>query len=115
MLQYNQPVDGEYLFRLGMLCESKRDKWWFIEPELSLAESAQRLMQTLEGHLHNPPVEQYLLNVPIVVEDAIQHILQYAMPYFEKIAAEHGYYVNTKDGTSGKLPEIPGGISSIHH
>jgi hypothetical protein len=61
------------------------DPWWIVEPPLSGSESLRRMR---EGIFPDP--QEHLPCVPDLVADAVGKIKDYVIPYFTRIAAEHG-------------------------
>ena len=45
------------------------------------------------------PVEPYLPGIPALVEDAVNKIVEYAVPYFEKVAADHGHEITLRESS----------------
>jgi hypothetical protein len=80
---YDEPTSGDMCFRLGKLWAQK-DIWWEFAPRLSPLEA------TFDDFIKEQPLAELLPKVDSLVEDAIQHLLNDAMPYFRKVAAAHG-------------------------
>lgn len=85
----DSPKNDALLFRLSRLWQTNgMDHWWRLGRELSLEEMA-RFEQEDSQAIKMSQVESK-------VEDAIQHILKYGVPYLEKIAHTHGCAVKLR-------------------
>jgi len=74
-------------FRLCLLWNLP-DYWWIVEPSESTARLIQRAR---EWDYSLPPAEEFLPNIPIALDDVFAKIEEYAIPYFQEIAAKRGY------------------------
>ena len=86
----DEPKDGDFLFRIGELWEPHVDHWWWVAPRPSFEEINKWSREgNFEGEkLFGPPempIDEAMKNVVPCVEDAINRIIEYAVPYFEKI------------------------------
>lgn len=87
----------QFGFRLGYLWQP-RDHWWWLVPEADVKARSNKHMRsviaqdwrTVEETLEDPPIEEAMANVRPMVDDAIQKIIDYAIPYFEAIMARLG-------------------------
>lgn len=71
------------VFRLWRLWrQDSVDHWWHLGRELTLEELARFAPED--------PNETKIAQVEIQVEDAFQRLLDYGVPYWEKVAADHG-------------------------
>lgn len=81
---------GDMLFRLGRLWEPTRDHWWHLAPvayEVPLEEALKDYDRFLhDSFLNRPSVKELLPRVKPLVRDAVSKLLEYGMPYFQKIA-----------------------------
>jgi hypothetical protein len=85
----DSPLQGAERFRLPDLwLGPTQDFWWKLVPELSPLEEFERSMSGAEE-----PIEAALTRVPAAVADALQHVVQYGLPYFRSISERHGYQV----------------------
>ena len=83
----DEPAAGMLRFRMGRLWEpAQKDVWWELAPRPAVEAG-------IDSFLNRIPEEDLLPKVPAVVEDAIQHIVQDALPYFRKVAARLGVSV----------------------
>ena len=89
-----EPKNGEIFRHLPRLWNKSNYSWWVVEPRDSLEEIKRRFR---EFDFERPPAELYLPRIPALVEDAVSKIIEYAVPYFEKVAAEHGYEINLRE------------------
>ena len=83
-----EPQDGTLGFRLGRLWEVNKGVWWQLTEYPSPAQLERSL---LTGQDVMPPVEEIMPNVIPMVDDAINRIVEYAVPYFTKVAKKYGY------------------------
>lgn len=82
-LPYNKPKNGDLRFRLHTLWDDPRtDFWWRLTPMRSLEEE-------LDQYMNENPVNEAMRKVRPLIDDAIRHVVQYAMPYFQTIVAAH--------------------------
>jgi hypothetical protein len=87
----DQPCDGTLAFRIGNFWNPKRDHWWWIGRDFFEDVTQEELLHAFQsGSDWMAPVEEVLPQVDVQVDDAISKILEYAVPYFKRIAAEHG-------------------------
>ena len=92
----NEPKNGEACRQLPKFWCKGSSRWWVVEPRDSFEEIMRRHR---EFDFEPRPVEAYLPGIPALVEDAVNKIMEYAVPYFEKVAAEHGYEINLREPT----------------
>jgi hypothetical protein len=92
-LRREEPIDGEFRFRIGDLLEPPRDLWWHLSPPLT-SEDIERNMRLLvdTGQMEPEfPVDKAKANLAGAVNDAIDHVLQQAVPYLEEMAHSLGH------------------------
>lgn len=90
----DRPENGDMRFRLGDLFTEPRSYWWWVAPQPSFEEFNKWLLEGyFEGEkLFGPPempLEEAMKNVRPCVEDAVNHIVKYTVPYFEEIIADY--------------------------
>ena len=97
----NHEKDGAVRFRLPQLYREEwrpktgREPWWWIGPQKSAKESIARTMERVKsGKLPEKdeglmPIEQALPLVEPQVQDAIERLKRYGMPFFQKFAKQH--------------------------
>lgn len=87
-------------FRLPTLWipNCKEDPWWEVAPSPSLSALHQFVFHGKE--LPPLPDDDALRRVDVQVNDVIRRILDYAMPYFRRIAAEQGCELELPSTTS---------------
>lgn len=89
----DEPKGGDFRFRIGQLWEPRQDHWWWLAQRPSVEELNKWLVsgQLDKGQFAPPevPIEEAMKNVRPSVEDAVDHIIDYAIPYFEKIIADY--------------------------
>lgn len=92
----DSPRDGGLMFRLSVLWHPQgRDHWWVLGHERTLEEMA--------NFVPDQPAEEKMPDVVPKVADAIEKIVTFGLPYFEKIAADKGVTVEfNSDGTPRK-------------
>jgi len=79
-----EPVSGALRFRLGRLwAPPEKDVWWELAPK-PLVEAG------LDSFLNRVPEKDLLPKVEPAVENAIQHVVRDALPYFRKVATRLG-------------------------
>lgn len=86
----DKPKNDDFRFRIGQLWQPGLDHWWWLAPrpsfeemvEWSLSEESEKTLGLMPPET---PVEEALQNVVPCVEDAIRHIVKYAVPYFENV------------------------------
>jgi hypothetical protein len=83
-------IEGDVCFRLSSFWSSK-DDWWVIE-KIPLEKMAQVLIARDFKPL---PPEQFVPRIEQLLDDVMDKLQKYAVPWFEKIAAQHGYCINT--------------------
>lgn len=82
------PREGGIMFRMWCLWNTgNEDLWWRFEPEVKLEDIANWVPQ---------PIEAALELVDTQVDDAIQKLLEFGIPYFERVAAEHGHPIKLR-------------------
>jgi len=89
---HDEPKDGDFKFRIGTLWEPRADHWWWVAPRMSFEEFSKWVRsEEFKQGLPEPEmsIEDALRNVNTCVEDAVNHIVEYAMPYFEHIIEEY--------------------------
>ena len=88
-IRKDEPMHGDFLFRLPMLWLSK-DKSWDVVPKRSLQELALEIESgEFDKRLSNPEtLEDLLPKISELVLDAIAKIEQYAVPYLLQVAKE---------------------------
>ena len=88
------PKDGEVFRQLPRFWNKGSYPWWVVEPR----DTHEETMRRFREHDFEPrPIEPYLPGIPALVEDAVNMIMEYAVPYFEKVAAEHGHEINLRE------------------
>lgn len=96
---YEDPQSGDLCFRLGRLwARDQKDIWWEFSPRLSPLDAA------FDDVVKELPLEELIPKVEPLVEDAIRHLIEDAMPYFRKVASAHGYSLQLGvrgEGSSG--------------
>ncbi len=89
---HDEPQNGDFRFRMGMLWEPRKDHWWWVAPQPNFEGFTRWLMSgaKVKNQYEPPemPVEEALKNVTPCVHDAVDHIVDYAIPYFEGIIAD---------------------------
>jgi hypothetical protein len=88
------PENGDMRFRMGDIFPEPDDCWWWVAPRPSFEEFNKWLLEGdfEEEKLFGPPeipLEEAMKNVTPCVEDAVRHIVEYVIPYFEEIIAEY--------------------------
>lgn len=87
------PIRGTMYFRIGYLFDSPSDYWWWVRPNLSFKELSEWVKQPVtEDTLFMPQKvsdQGAMDNIKPMVEDAIDKIGSYALPYFETIIKEY--------------------------
>lgn len=78
---WDESPDGEVRFRLGRLWEPRKGVWWEFCPRVPYD-------APLQDHLKRLPVEELLPKVGPLVDDAIEHVVKYALPYIDQFS--HG-------------------------
>jgi hypothetical protein len=78
------PLKSNLVFKLGRLWTEK-DVWWVVE---TTKESVQRIK---DGSLPALPPEEYMPRVERHVEDVMDKLHRYAVPWFQKVAAHFGH------------------------
>ncbi|HBR23418.1 MAG TPA: hypothetical protein DD782_02530 [Firmicutes bacterium] len=66
------------------------DHWWWIDDTFSF-ENTKGFSLDDWLTLQNRPVEEVIHNIVPQVNNAFERIQEYVLPYFEKVAKEHGY------------------------
>lgn len=75
----DRPPSGELRFRAGYLWkENNRDVWWQFAPR-------QDIHSTLAQDI---PVAELLPKVDVLVDDALNHVRDDVIPYFDRLASE---------------------------
>lgn len=70
-------------FRAGRLwAPPQEDIWWRLAPRVSVE-------APLEGHFVAVPQDELRRRVPAAVDDAVQRLVQHAVPYFTRVAAHN--------------------------
>ena len=64
--------------------KSSWQPWWTLGPQYTVQEMTEQLTR---GEFGPPPLEQCMPDVSPQVEHAIQHLRDFALPYFERVAA----------------------------
>lgn len=83
MLPSDEPVDGEIRFRLPRLwMTTSASYWWEIVPEPPFEAPAEEFLKP------PPPVEEVLPRTRELVEDAIAHLKNEGMSYFNHIVQQ---------------------------
>jgi len=86
----DEPIDGDFCFRIGNLWEPRDDHWWWIVPPESFEEFDKWLLEGKIPLYHREvPIEEAMKNVKPCVEDAVDRIVKYAIPYFEGIIEQY--------------------------
>lgn len=88
----DEPVDGQFSFRMGQLWQPG-DCWWWLVPEQEWIARLERFTAAVIAQdysavvraMEDPPLEQAMANVQPMVDDAVSRIVNEAMPYFETI------------------------------
>jgi hypothetical protein len=84
-----RPISGDSSrIRLSRLWDTKSDFWWAIEPRDTPSEAIRRVK---EFDMSLPPASQFLPNVKTAVQDVIQKLENYGIPYLTQVIIEHGY------------------------
>ena len=87
------PKNGEFHFRLPLLWQP-RDLWWWLVPEDEINRRSEARMDAMISGAHqkffdllmqDPPLDATMANVATCVDDAVEKIDAYAMPYFENL------------------------------
>jgi len=73
---------------LSRFWKIKGDYWWVIEPRDTPQEAIRRVK---EFDMSLPPVSQFLPNVTTNVQEVMQKLREYGLPYLVKVASEHGH------------------------
>jgi hypothetical protein len=77
-IRRDDPIDGEFRFRLGELFEPRQDFWWNLSPPLTIQDTLrqqQLLIQT--GKLEEEfPIEKARARIPDAVKDALVELLE---------------------------------------
>jgi hypothetical protein len=82
-----KPYRGGTRFRLCKFW-TKNEDWWALAPRESLEEMVDKMQQ---GKFFDEfPIEEAMEQIKPQVADAITRIQKYAIPYFKKIATQHG-------------------------
>jgi len=82
----DKPSANGFRFRLVTLWDPHGNDFWELVAKPSLDESLRRLDLVSRGIEVDPPVDVVLGEVPRAVEDAIQKIEKYAIPYLAATA-----------------------------
>lgn len=88
----DKPEKGAILFRLCNFW-SEEDIPWMVVPPRTDEEWDQFIFEGKD--LKDEPVEETKKRIPLLVDDAIKKLFKYALPYFRRIAAEHGYELSS--------------------
>ena len=83
----------EFRFRIGSLFR-RQDYWWVLAPPWTDEDWDNWLFHDEERP--EEPVDETVSKVPAAVEDAINQIRRYVLPYFRKVAARHGVKLDIK-------------------
>lgn len=80
-----EPKNGDLRFRLGRLwADPREDVWWQLAPRPPAGAD-------FDAYTKRVPVAEALARVEPLVEDAVQRLVRYGMPYLAKVSAAHGY------------------------
>ncbi|HEX2972377.1 MAG TPA: hypothetical protein VHP11_08585 [Tepidisphaeraceae bacterium] len=84
--------NGDFRFRLATLWQP-RDRSWDLVPPPSLQEFIRQQNEMIRhGKLpEEPPIEEALGKVDVLVDDAMAKIDEYLLPYFDQIAVESAH------------------------
>jgi hypothetical protein len=92
----DEPVEGEFAFQLNWLWGKPEPYQWQLSLRDPIAEFGQMLHETDDARLdqlkipEEAPLEECRAQIRTVVEDVVDKIERYAIPYFHEIAAIHG-------------------------
>lgn len=90
------PINGDFRFRMSDLYKAHQDHWWWLSPKPSFEEFNKWLKRADfdESPLGTTiiPIEEAINNVKPCVEDVINKITKYVIPYFEKIVERYTKY-----------------------
>ena len=91
-IRHDDPIDGEFRFRLGELFAPRQDFWWHLSPQLTIEDVLRQQQHVIRtGNLEEEfPIEQAIARVPEAVNDALDRIVRHALPYFGEVARSHG-------------------------
>jgi hypothetical protein len=79
---------GEMRFRIGLLWSNQPDHWWQLLPggQDVVWRPAPRASEEIWRAIASPPpIEDVLKVVPAVVDDAMEKIHAFVIPYFERV------------------------------
>lgn len=77
---YGPPHNGDKRFRLSELWGETKDLWWWVGQKTNWEAVIREGITSSD-----PPVEECIPRIVPAVSDAIQHIVNDAMPYFKRI------------------------------
>jgi hypothetical protein len=77
-----EPREGDLRFRLGDLW-TRDDVWWQLAPRPTGDAS-------FEEYTKRVPIAEALAKVQPLVEDAVQRLVHYGLPYMARVAERHG-------------------------
>ncbi|HEX9800127.1 MAG TPA: hypothetical protein VGC00_08175 [Thermoanaerobaculia bacterium] len=87
MLPSDEPVNGEQCFRLRRLSRGEHDdEWWELVPPPSGWPFSEENLVDLEARLEGGELEERARHIAV---EAVAEIVEYAVPYFRRIAADH--------------------------
>lgn len=83
-----EPRDGDLRFRLGQLwADPREDVWWQLTPRPPAGASFDEYRQRV-------PITEALARVEPLIEDALQRLVHYGLPYMLKVVESLGYAAN---------------------
>jgi hypothetical protein len=92
------PLNGSMRFRIGYLFENPSDFWWWVRPNPSFEELNEWVKQPSTGDTIFMPQEvsdqEAINNINLMVNDAVNKIKSYIMPYFDKIIKQFDSHPN---------------------
>jgi hypothetical protein len=91
-IRRDDPKEGRFRCRWGMLLTPAHDHWWDVVPRRSLAEVHGDLLETAQRDLGSDyATEQAQAKIPHLVQDAVRQIAEYGILYFAEVAASYGH------------------------
>ncbi|MGD9723623.1 MAG: hypothetical protein AB7O59_19980 [Pirellulales bacterium] len=87
------PERGAYRLRIAELWHATKDHWWKVTAQRTVRDMTLEEIGRFDMDFLNPPPKMTDADREVLrtaVDDAIQKIQQYAIPYFEQVAQEYG-------------------------